>query len=155
MKIAAVVLLVLFVSTTSAAAQVPVGDRDADGSLSILKSAGRLAASMPLQPATQRVVTSGRALFWAGLAVAAGGGVLAALSNSALAKTERYDSCFNGDCFSGTYTEMNRAALWAGIGAAGAGITMAIIGRRQQSRQAITSVVPVPGGVAVFRRIGF
>ena len=83
----------------------------------------------------------------------AGGGVIAALSNNALGRptSEQRREC---EMYSHIKcTELSPGTLWAGIGVAGAGVTLAILGKARQ-RSAVT-FVPMPGGAAIFRRISF
>ena len=103
-------------------------------------------------PPTQRS-GGGKVLWWTGWAMAAGGGVLVALSNNVLGSAsdaqrhecERYDDI---PC-----KELSHGTLWTGIALAGAGATMAALGRTRQRSPVL--LVRTRGGAAVFRRITF
>ncbi len=109
---------------------------------------------MAVQPPTQR--SGGRALWWAGWGLAAAGGTLAGLSNGPLANDTNWQrhECDRPEL--GVLLpckKLNKGALWVGMGLAGAGIAMAILGRPMQ--RAALAFVPMRGGGAVFRRIAF
>ena len=107
-----------------------------------------------VQPPTQR--SGGRALWYAGWSLAAAGGTLAALSNGPLANdtTIQRHECDRPEIgFLLPCKELNKGAMWVGIGLAGAGIAMAILGKPTQ-RAALT-FTPMQGGGAVFRRVTF
>ena len=152
-------LLVSLVAATPAQAQESLPDDQAGASSGIVDSAVRTALRMELQPTTQRVVAGGnRGMFWTGIAMMAGGGVLAALSGNVLAEGETdLGGCYMGSCFEGGYeyyTETNSGVLYGGIGVAATGAVLALMSRGQQ-RQAITTVLPTRGGAAVFRKLTF
>ena len=152
------ILLVSLVAATPAQAQESLPDDQAGASSGIVDSAVRTALRMELQPTTQRVVAGGnRGMFWTGITMMAGGGVLAALSGNVLA--EGYKD--SGYCYSGgecdeplDYTSTNIGVLYGGIGVAATGAVLALMNRGQQ-RQAITTVLPTRGGAAVFRKLTF
>ena len=151
------ILLVSLVAATHAQAQESLPDDQAGASSGIVDSAVRTALRMELQPTTQRVVAGGsRGMFWTGIAMMAGGGLLAGLSGNVLA--EGYSNqgyCDSYGC-SGPFevTDTNSGVLYGGIGVAATGAVLALMNRGRQ-RQAITTFLPTRGGAAVFRRLTF
>ncbi len=144
-------MLALLAATTPVQAQEVSRDQESLYASRIADSAKRAALHLELQPTTQRAGSGGKVLWWTGWAMMAGGGVMAALSKSVLADTSGlicYEDKYLGDpC-------LNQKILWTGLALAGAGATMAIIGKRQQ-RQAVITFVPTRGGAAVFQSITF
>lgn len=157
-------MLAVLAATTPVQAQdaSKEASRDQDGPLasSIADSAKRATLHLELQPTTQ--AGGGKALWWTGWAMAASGGVLAALSQTALREHD-----FTGepgitamDCF-GDYTSpycsqfvtSNRGVLWLGVGLAGTGVTMAILGKARQ--RSTMTFMPTTGGIALFRHVTF
>ena len=173
MRIATILLtLAALTATTPVHAQDVRLDQETGPTSSILDPAKLSASLLALQPTTQR--GGERVFWWPGLAMAAGGGVLAVLSatvwkkydfttlgeNSWVPQACRAfdagnvndpDGWLAGRC--PPFKKTNRALLWTGIGVAGAGIILAMRGNARQ-RSAVT-FVPMPGGAAVFRRITF
>ena len=96
------------------------------------------------------------------------GGVLATLSTTALKDYDFSDAnsvdiydC-NGVSPSSIYFSANGCSefyksntrlLWLGIGIAGAGAIMVMLGKARQ--QSVLTLVPMPGGVAVLRQVTF
>ena len=152
------ILLVSLVAATHAQAQESLPDDQAGASSGIVDSAVRTALRMELQPTTQRVVAGGsRGMFWTGIAMMAGGGLLAGLSGNVLAEGGSDQGYCDSYGCSGPYyefTDTNSGVLYGGIGVAATGAVLALMNRGRQ-RQAITTFLPTRGGAAVFRRLTF
>lgn len=154
MRIKAILIAICLAATAPVQAQEMRNEQGAGLASGIVDSAIRAASGMGWQPMTQ---PGGGALIWTGVVMVVGGGVLAGLSDNALAiKDVSAAGFYPGDC---DYvpeldcTKMNQGTLWLGIGLAGAGAAMAIVGKARQSRS--ITFVPTPGGAAVFRRFSF
>ena len=120
----------------------------------IAKSVQRLAAA--LQPTTRR--GGGETMWWTGWAMVASGGLLAALSNNVFSRKDvSVSSLYPGDCDIPAAgldcTKLNHGTLWAGLGLVGVGALMATMGNGR--RQPSVHVIPMTGGGAVFKQVGF
>ena len=154
MRIKSMLIVLCLTATAPIQAQETRNEQGVAPTSGIVESAIRAASGVGWQPMTR---PGGGALIWTGVVMVAGGGVLAALSDNALATRDvSAAGPYPGDC---DYipeldcTVMNQGTLWLGIGLAGAGAAMAIVGKARQSRS--ITFVPTPGGAAVFRRFSF
>jgi hypothetical protein len=96
------------------------------------------------------VARAGNPYLWPGIALLGGGGALAVLAGTAL--KEQTAACV-GDLFGvvcGGTESTNKAVLWSGIAAAGAGAVLLAVGARHAAQVTIA-----PGQVAVMRHVSW
>lgn len=146
-----VLLIAVLVAAVPGQAQELSGAQETSHGISFADSVARAMSGLEFQPPTRRGGES--ALWWTGWALAAGGGVLTVLSNNVLASTLTGPGYYNCKELRTSCTELNKGVLWAGIATAGAGVTMAVIGKTRQRSSIV--FVPTQGGAAVLRRITF